>query len=361
MNVRTLVASLILTGSAATLLAEDLVSGPPAGTVLTSVKCYANSGPYAGRENFDAGTEVGQNPGAFLFIHVLDRNTAPVIRGVDNLFKELGLFGFKGFVVTINGDRTSGEEMIKRVNGALKLTHPMVLSLDGLDGPGHLALNRRCTLSLVVVNKGKVTQSIGFTDTGMHDLDRIRKAFEDTFGGIPSEPAQLLTLAQAGLPTDETALRELAARQAVALYRAHKKASEEHATSRRYPTRKKNMRGEAAPQRERMQRAASPEKTAPGTTRRSVAQKDKPNPNRRGGPPQDAQLNSLLRSYIRKDNTNERVDDVLASILKRSKESDDLEKQSIAMFQLMLSYPDNYGSAHAKKLARAFLAERGEK
>ena len=361
MNVRMLVTFLIVIGSAATLLAEDMVSGPPAGTVLTSVNCYANSGPYAGQESFDAAAEVGQNPGAFLFMHMLDRNTAPVIRGVDNLFKELGVFGFKGFIVTIDGDRTSGEEMIKRVNGSFKLTHPLVLSLDGLDGPGNLALNRRCTLSLVVVNKGKVTQSIGFTDTGMHDLDRIRKAFEDTFGGIPSEPAQLLALAKAGLPTDETALRELAARQAVALYRANKKASEEHATSRRYPTRKKNMRAGAAPQRERMERAASREKTAQGTTRRPVAQKEKPNPNRRGGLPQDAQLNSLLRSYIRTGNTNERVDDVFASIQKRSKESDDLEKQSIAMFQLILSDPDKYGSAHAKKLAQEFLAERGEK
>jgi hypothetical protein len=343
--------------------AEDLVSGPPVGTKLTTVNCYANSGSYAGREAFNAAKEVGDRPGAFLFIHVLNRNTAPVIRGVNNLFTELRLFDFKGFIVMLTGDRTAGEEQMKRVNGALRLRHPMVLSLDGLDGPGDLALNRRCTLSLVVASKGKVTSSIGFTDTGLHDMDRIREAFESAVGKIPTKPRDLLEIARRTLPKDETALRALAAQQAVDLYRANRAASIEHQNARAYPQTRGNMRS-AQPQKGRsMDRGARPSTGNASPKRNASPKKTEPvaKNTRRGGPPSDSELNGLLRSYIRKDNPDETVNEVFGKIEGRAKESGALDKEAIAMFQLMLSYPDRYGSAHAQKLARKFLADRGEK
>lgn len=352
----TLAFSLALTLTAPA--AEDMTSGPPIGAKLTSVKCYANSGPYAGREEFDAGKEIGERPGAFLFIHVLNRNTAPVIRGVNHLYTELGFFGFKGFIVMLTGDRTAGEEQMKRVNGALKMRHPMVLSLDGIEGPGDLALNRRCTLSLVVVSGGKVTKTMGFTDTGMHSLKPIREAFEAAVGEIPTAPKELLAMAQTGLPKDEKSLRALAAQQAVNLYRLNRQATEEYANGARYPNR--NMRRQQPPQRN-MQRSDRP--TGRGNARPAAPKPDETRPTveRRGAPPKDPQLNSLLRSYIRKNNDDARIDEVFAEIKERAGESKDLGQQAVAMFQLMLSYPDRYGSEHAQELARKFLSDRGVK
>ena len=340
--------------------AEDMVTGPPVGTKLGSVKCYANSSPYAGKEEFDAAKEIGSRPGAFLFIHVLNRNTAPVIRGVNNLYTELGFFGFKGFIVMLNGDRTSAEEMMKRVNGSLKMRHPIVLSLDGIEGPGDLALNRRCTLSLVVVNKGKITKTIAFTDTGMHSLKPIRAAFEAAVGEIPTAPKDLLAIAQTGLPKDEKTLRTLAARQALDLYRANRKATEEYANGARYAQNNRKMR-RPQPQQRNMQRGESP--PVRGKARPAAAKPDekKPAVQRRGAPPKDPELNSLLRSYIRKTNEDAQVDEIFADIQKRAKGNKDLGQQTVAMFQLMLSYPDRYGSKHAQELARRFLSDRGVK
>ena len=346
------------------VLAEDLVTGPPVDTELGPIRCYANTGPYAGRESFDAAEEIGSRPGALLFVHVLNRNTAPVIRGVGNLAREYGLFGFKAFIVTLSNDRTAAEEQLRRVNGSLKLNDPMVLSLDGLDGPGSLALNRRCTLSLIGVRDGKVVESIGFTDTGLHDIERIRALAEKTIGEVPTRSAELMALAEKNLPSDPEALRVLAARQAVDLYRFHKKATEDFANSRRYERQqpgmrqgRENVRGE-----QRMNRrpgGRTPRETPGKNVREGVEKAGEvqvaAKRERRGGPPEDSVLDTLLRSFIRKTNDNDRTDSIHRDIVSRTEESDDLRKQGIAMFQLMLSFPDRYGTEHAQVLAKAFL------
>lgn len=342
--------------------AEDLVSGPPEGTRVSAISCYANSGTYSGRESFDVAEEIGSRPGMLLFVHVLNRNTAPVIRAVDNLAREFGLFGFKSFVVTLSDDRTAAEEQLRRVNRSLKLNEPMVLSLDGLDGPGALALNRRCTLSLIGLRDGKVLDSIGFTDTGLHDVERIRALAEKAIGDVPQDRTELVALAASNLPEDAESLRQLAARQAVELYQFYQSETEEHANSRRYNQRQPNM------QRARMNaRGGERMKQRPGASVRKVDESEQkaegavaavaPKRERRGGPPKDSVLNSLLRSYIRKTNDTSRIDEIYGDILNRSTQSDDLKKQSIAMFQLMLSFPDRYGTDHAQKLAKQFLRE----
>ncbi len=361
MNIRNMLLLLLLLAATGVQAAVSLVSGPPAGTRLPQVLCYASTGPQVGQESFDVSTVIGNGPGALLFVHVLNRNTAPVLRGMDKLTTELGLFGFKGFVIMMTSDRTAGEEQLKRVNGSLKLHHPMVLGLDGLDGPGGLALNRRCTLSLIVVNDGKVKESIGITDTGLHDLETIRTAFEAAIGGIPTRPAELLAMARRNLPEGEAAVRELAARQAVELYQLRKQASEEYGNSSRYPSRQENMRGR------KDREGGMREKSMAEGGRESRATREAPakakesesvsKVQRRGGPPSDPELNTLLRSFIRRENPDDLSDQVFISIEARSAESEDLMKQAVAMFQLMLSYPDRYGSEHAQGLARQFLSK----
>ena len=349
-------------GAVASLAAEDIVTGPPAGTAVSAIACYANSGPYAGRESFDAAAAIGDGPGALLFVHVLNRNTAPVIRGVDRLAREYGLFGFKSFVVTLSDDRTAAEEQLSRVNRSLKLAEPMVLSLDGLDGPGSLALNRRCTLSLIALRDGKVTGSIGFTDTGLYDIERIRTLAEGAIGEVPEKRSELLSLAESNLPQDPAALRALAARQSVELYEFYKKETTEFANSRRYGAAGSRMQRGRAPAEEnqRMRRGGNPRAEKPQIAKRG-GEDSKPQAGanakaqRRGGPPEESVLNSLLRSYIRKTNDEARIDSVYADIVKRTEESEDLRKQGIAMFQLMLSFPDRYGTEHAQDLAKQFL------
>ena len=134
---------------------EPLSSGPEAGTALTPIPCYATDGALVGQE-FDAAAKIGSAPGALLFVHELTRNTAPVIRGLDNLASEFSIVGFRSFTIILGEDRTAAEAQLKRVNGSLQLANPLVMSTDGAEGPGNYALNRKCTLTLVLTKDGAV-------------------------------------------------------------------------------------------------------------------------------------------------------------------------------------------------------------
>ena len=113
--------------------AADIVSGPPTDTPLAPVNSYALHGPHKGRE-FDAAKSLGQGPGALLFIHELTRNIIPVLRGLDDLTSEYSVLGFQSHTLLLHDDRTSAENRLKAINGSLKYAHPIILSLDGLEG-----------------------------------------------------------------------------------------------------------------------------------------------------------------------------------------------------------------------------------
>jgi len=219
-----LIATLFFGGSLFRGVAQEIVSGPAVGTKLTSVRAYAPLGPYAGRE-FDAAAEIGDRPGALLFLHEMTRNTYHVIRGLDELASEYALTGFRSFTLRLAGDRTSAETAISARNGrdtgghrfsvvgkfgALHLRNPIALSLDGLDGPGNYALNRKAVLTLILVKDGKVLNSIAFTDTGAKDVETVRKWVKETVGPIPEEDAALSKLISQRLPKDRDELRKLA-------------------------------------------------------------------------------------------------------------------------------------------------------
>ena len=80
---------------------------------------------------------------------------------------------------------------------------------------------------------------------------------------------------------------------------------------------------------------------------------------RQGKPPEDPELNSLLRSFIRKTHDAAQVDAIFADIEKRAGLNDDLKTEAVEMFKLMLSFRDRYGSDHAQELAEGFLKAHG--
>lgn len=318
---------------------EPLTSGPPAGTKLTPVPCYATDGRLAGQE-FDAAAKLASGPAALLFVHELNRNTAPVLRGLDNLTTEFSVAGFRSFTILLGADRTASEDQLKRVNGSLRLANPLVLSTDGAEGPGNYALSRKCTLTLVLVKDGAVHESIALTDTGPGDLPKLRQWVEAVAGALPEGEQALRELIVRNLPADAGALKELAANQALELRQLRAQLTE--ARQQRAGRPQEGMRGG--------QRAGDD----PAPPARPDAA---PNPDRVGKPPEDPQLNTLLRAFIRQTNDAARADEVYADIVARAAESAELEAEAIEMFRLMLSFRDRYGIAHAQDLAEGFLKD----
>ncbi len=363
---------IIMAGALAATIAgahsQELQTGPSPGTAITPVMAYGSGGPhggrYAGRE-FDAAAEIGDGPGALLFIHELTRNILPVVRGLDRFGSEYSVKGFRSFTLMLSPDRTATETRLKAVNGSLKLRNPVLLSLDGAEGPGNYALNRKAALSLILVDKGKVVRTKAFTDVNQEDEGILRGWIEELAGAIPSDPAEYRRLFAANLPKDAEALRALAVEQAGEIRRLQAQVDRlQEQGGGRYSMRP-NRRGAQEGNQPRMQREgdergeAKPEARRGGERGKAMKKEEtaKPKAQRQGKPPEDPELNSLLRSFIRQTNDDAQADEVFAKIEARAKESDALNAEAVEMFKLMLSFRDRYGTEHAQSLAEGFLKQ----
>ena len=205
---------------------QDLVSGPRSNTPLAPVMIYDGQGKLAGKE-FDAAKAIGSNPGALLFVHSMTRNTYPMIQGLDRLGGRHSLMGFRWFTIFLSPDRTAAEKQVHQRNGlvtgghkfsvvgkfgALQLEKPIMVSLDGLEGPGNYALNRRAVLTLVMVRDGRVHSSHAFTDSGVHDLPFLEQLIDEVTGPMPKGDNALRLLRETRLPKDVGQLRRVAVR-----------------------------------------------------------------------------------------------------------------------------------------------------
>jgi hypothetical protein len=313
---------------------ETIVSGPEAGTALTPIRCVGSDA------EFDVAEKIGNAPGAVLFIHELTRNTAPVINGLDQLASDHAISGFRSFTVMLGADRTAGEDQAGRVNGSLKLRNPIVLGLDGAEGPGNYALNRKAALTLLFCKDGKVQRSEALTDTGPNDVPKIRKWAEEVAGPLPKDRGALV----AALPGEEKALREFAIDRAMEVRRLQGQLK-----------RLRENRGRGG-------RAMNRGGQRPGAEASKPREKPEAAPERKreGKPPEDTELNSLLRSFIRQTNEDTKADEVFGQIVARAAEGDALKGEAVEMFKLMLSFRDRYGTEHAQKLAEGFLKENAK-
>jgi hypothetical protein len=339
-------------------MAEPLLSGPLAGASLQPVKVYAERGEHRAAE-FDATADLGAEAGALLFIHDLSRNTAPMIRAFAEMGEEFKTRGYAGWCVLLSDDRTAAEARLQAVNGSLKLTRPIVLSLDGIEGPGSYALNRRCTLTLVTAKKGVVVRSVAFTDTGAADAPKLRAWIEELLPPPPTLEERKLKIA-ASLPSDPEALQRLAIDQAIELENLKlelaKLKQQRPADGARAPMRGERMpRDTARPQRPNAEGTDEGRANTEGRTGTTETPRTEPAP---GRAPVDAELTRLLRSLIRKDLEEARAKEIMVGIETRAAMSDALRDEAVQMFVRVLHYGDHYGNEASRALMNAFVAAR---
>ena len=404
---------------------QDFVSGPRSNTPLAPVMIYDGQGKRAGKE-FDAAKAIGSNPGALLFVHSMPRNTYPMIQGLDRLGGRHSLMGFRWFTIFLSPDRTAAEKQVHQRNGlvtgghkfsvvgkfgALQLEKPIMVSLDGLEGPGNYALNRRAVLTLVMVRDGRVHSSHAFTDSGVHDLPFLEQLIDEVTGPMPKgdnalrllretrllkdvgqlrrvavrylafgeqgmlqshpmlsivekitgplpEPDMALReIVESQMPENSMQLRQMALRQAEELFHLRTRLSAARSGHLKYTTMKTaQLRTAMSMKPEKPRRIEDASKT-----RRPGQKPTATDPQRQGSPPKDATLNSLFRTFIRKTNSRRTTKDIYRQILSRSRESEDLQDQTLGMFQFLLSFQGAYGNDHARQLAGQFLDAQVER
>lgn len=306
----------------------------------------------------DLKTWLGEGAAAVLFVHELTRNTAPIIRQMDMHAGTLYPLGFRGRIVFLTGDRTAGLDQLRRVSGSLQPSIPFTIAADGLEGPGEYALNRDCSLTLVLFRGGAVVGSYGMTDVGPQDFPLLEKWLSEVSVEFPRRTDAYAEAVERAYEAaaDPDGKRELLRIQSRVLASLRRQVEAGEAGGYRM---RRREGGEMERDRDRGE-MRRPEPAGGGRERPSGAERperpgDSARPERQGRPPEDPELNQLLRSYIRKTNDEAATDRLMESIRARASESPELMEEAIQMFRLMLSFPDRYGTEHAQEQAQEFL------
>ncbi|MCA8969623.1 MAG: hypothetical protein KDC95_07565 [Planctomycetes bacterium] len=328
-------------------------SGPRAGESLPKLVVF-ETGRTPGER--DLREEIGKRPALLLFVQVLDRNVAPILRGVDDIDRERALTGFVARSILLYEDRGEGERRIAAVNGSLRMRSPLVLSTDGIEGPGAYALDKDCRATLVFVRGGRVVRSVGLLDPGRQDVAWIRDEVAKIDGALPSTLDEWVERLEPELARDRDALvRELvAARIATRKLEERVRGLEQELRVASRDTMRGRNRGANAqgqnPDARRMRPAQDAREERASTQGRET---QRPETQRRGAPPKDPELLATLRAFINKSNDDATCDAAYERIVARAVVSDALLSEANEMFRLVTSL--GYGTERAQHLARSFL------
>jgi hypothetical protein len=274
--------------------AEPVFSGPQKGERISRFKVAPLNNDSAAAER-DPVAENGGKPIALVFLHALERSLVPLLRVVDT-YGEQRKDHLRTEVIFLSGDRISGEQKMKAAQNSLRMKSNLGLSLDGAEGPGNYGLNKECMLTIVIANGDRVTDNFALVQPGIADAPRVLAALAKASGDDNPPAAESL----------------LPARAAEAM----------RAGARRANAEMRNAEG-----------------------------KD-PFP---GAVPTDERLQGLLRRFIRPNNDDATVDQLLTEIKAYIKDDASLRKQARDGWTRMLHFGDRYGTPYSRKVGAEFL------
>jgi len=162
------------------VLAGDLPSGPQVGQKLTPFKVLAFSGPDAGKELELLKKDKG--PTLLIFVHKITRPALKFLRPVDKFVAELEKGKLHARIVWLSEDKDKAKEFLDRAKNSLNLETPIVISLDGKDGPGAYGLNDQVALTVLIAKGSKVEANFALIDPNANDAPKVIRALGKVTG-----------------------------------------------------------------------------------------------------------------------------------------------------------------------------------
>ncbi|MGE0529341.1 MAG: hypothetical protein AB7P49_19985 [Bdellovibrionales bacterium] len=160
---------------------DPIFSGPQKGEKMTPFKVWAFSGSEAGKElNLMGKGQKG--PVLIVFVHEITRPAFQLIKPLDLYASKLAKEGLSAHFVWLTKDKNDTEAFLNRAKKSLSLKSPIVVSLDGLEGPGNYGLNRKVTLTILVGKDGKVMNNFALVQPNETDAEKIFAAMAKVTG-----------------------------------------------------------------------------------------------------------------------------------------------------------------------------------
>lgn len=190
-----------------------IFSGPQVGEVLPPLPVRGVFDEDAGKE-LDFVTAAEGKPIVLVFVHEMNRPSIGMTRALTAYTQERAKDGLATGIVWLSDDVTEAENTLKRMRHALAPGAPIGISPDGKEGPGSYGLNRNVALTILVADKGRVTDNFALVQPSVQaDLPKIFAAIVRVAGGQAPKVADIVggpeAMRGSGAPEPDPRLREL--------------------------------------------------------------------------------------------------------------------------------------------------------
>lgn len=172
------------------------LSGPQPGERLLPFSVRDLSGDGAGRVfplEFRPDT-----PHLTLFIHGLERSILPLLRAVD-AYASRSKDRLVVRYVLLPADPVDAERRLPLINRSLRLHSPLLMSVDGIEGPGSYGLSKEVLMTILVSRGDRALHNYALVQPGIVDGDAILRDLARLLGD-PNPPAAASLLERSGRP-----------------------------------------------------------------------------------------------------------------------------------------------------------------
>jgi hypothetical protein len=160
------------------LLVGSISSGPQVGDKLADFKAEGFSGPDAGKELKFLARSKGE-PTLLVFVQKLTRPGFRLLRAIDTFAASQDRL--KSSIVWVD-EKEKAEEYLKRAKNSLNFQSPVLIALDGKDGPPTYGLNDQAALTILVARDNRVVANFALSDPNETDARKViaavKKALE---------------------------------------------------------------------------------------------------------------------------------------------------------------------------------------
>jgi len=331
---------------------EPPYSGPQVGEKTTPFRVLDVTGPNSGK-TVDYVTEFAGAPTVLVFYHGLERSLLPLARVIDQYGAEKAP-SIRTLHVFLTDDRLALEQRLPLVKQSVKFGAPMVISVDGVEGPGNYGLNKQCLLTIVVAKGDRVLANFALVQPGIADAPKVIAAMAKAVGDANPPTAEQLSARSGGAVGGQ---RPVPARPQATAVRAGGVDLSRFDLNTPDGLREavRALVGEVTS----LRKDLSELRASPGTPR--AASTDPPTrPNAGatqlpGAAPTDARLVGLLRAFIQLTNDNAAVDKVLKDVGEYVKGKPDLTRQAVDGWTRVLFL--KYGTEYAQTVGKQFVEQ----
>ncbi len=192
---------------------ENFFSGPQADESLPGFEIRKVFAPAAGtlfdptRSDWPFETDLknprsGTRPVLLVFVHDVNRQTISMTRTLTT-YAHSRQSDLATCVILLDSDQGHAEQTLNRIKHALTEGVVTGISVDGIEGPGALGLNRKSSLTIILADQGKVVANFALIQPSLQtDLLKIVEQIVKRIGGTVPKLEQLIAAGNPGMAMD---------------------------------------------------------------------------------------------------------------------------------------------------------------